>query len=186
MKYFYSTYKENREFRWFAIATLFLLSHYDFGYAQVRVPFKIRTSSSTPIQKNYSVNGDFSFIGNTNLTLVHYNNIENNNNNSMQYVDIDNDPSTWNSSSADLHFSNENGSLDSCTEIRYAGLYWTGRSTPDGAANSPNEFSITKILMELLSPRTSTRKGYFSKVQILAFMARVHCGRKCHLLSKCF
>ena len=144
MKYFYSTYKENREFRWFAIATLFLLSHYDFGYAQVRVPFKIRTSSSTPLQKNYSINGDFSFIGNTNLTLVNYDNNGNNNNNSMQYVDIDNDPSTWNSSSANLSFLHENGSLDSCTEIRYAGLYWTGRSTPDGAANSPNEFTITK------------------------------------------
>lgn len=144
MKYFYSTYKENRKFRWFAIATLFLLSNYDVGYAQVRVPFKIRTSTTTPLQTNYSINGDFSFIGNTNLTLVNYDSNVNNNNSSMQYIDVDNDPSTWNSSSADLHFSNENGSLDSCTEIRYAGLYWTGRSTPDGAANSPNEFSITK------------------------------------------
>jgi gliding motility-associated-like protein len=144
VKYFYSTYKEIRKFRWFAIATFFLLSNYDFGYAQVRVPFEIRTSSNAPLQKSYSINGDFSFIGNTNLTLVNYENNVNNNNNSMQYVDVDNDLSTWNSSSADLHFSDENGSIDSCTEILYAGLYWTGRSTPDGAANSPNEFSVTK------------------------------------------
>lgn len=62
----------------------------------------------------------------------------------MQYVDVDNDPATWNSSSADLLYSNENGASNSCTKIIYAGLYWTGRTTADGAATSPHEFTVTK------------------------------------------
>lgn len=163
MKYFYSTYKENIAFRWLAIATLFLLSNIEFGNAQVRVPFTIRTSKCAPLQKNYSINGDFSFIGNTNLTLVNYENDVNNNNNSMQYIDIDNNPSTWNSSSADLRFSNENGSLDSCTEIRYAGLYWTGRSTPDGAAHSPNEFTVNKNLDGVVVAKNFSKKKILFK-----------------------
>lgn len=129
----------------------------------MRVPFKIRTSSSTPLQKNYSINGDFSFIGNTNLSLVDYDDNGNNNNNLMQYIDIDNDPSTWNSSSANLYFSNENGSLDSCTEIRYAGLYWTGRSAPDGAASSPNEFTVTKNIDGTITTKSFNKKRILLK-----------------------
>lgn len=112
--------------------------------AQVRVPFEIRTPSSNPLQRIYSINGDYSFIGNTNLTLVNYGLTTNNNNNAMQYVDVDNDPNTWNSSSADLLFSNENNAAASCSKIKFAGLYWTGRCTSDGAASSPMEFSINK------------------------------------------
>lgn len=64
----------------------------------------------------------------------------------MQYVDVDNDSSTWNSSAADLVFTNENNASASCSNIKFAGLYWTGRTTPDGAAISPNEFSVTKTI----------------------------------------
>lgn len=112
--------------------------------AQVRVPFSKRSSVSTNSIAGFSVHGDYSLIGNTNLTLVNYQEHLNNNNNAMQYVDIDNDPLTWNSSSADLQFSTENGANPSCSSIIYAGLYWTGRTTADGAASSPNEFTVTK------------------------------------------
>ena len=37
----------------------------------------------------------------------------------MQYIDIDNDPSTFSSSSADLEIPNPN-----CYVLKYAGLYW--------------------------------------------------------------
>ena len=144
MKYNYSICLGNRSVLWFAIVMFFSLSNIQSSSAQVRVPFKIRTSQEDPLKKNYSINGDFNFIGNTNLTLVNYDAVTNNNNNAMQYVDVDTDATTWNSSSANLIFSTENGAVNTCTNIVYAGLYWTGRSTADGANTSPNEFTVTK------------------------------------------
>ena len=144
MKYNYSKYHGNRSVLWFAIVIFFSLSCIQSSIAQVRVPFKIRASQENPLKKIYSINGDFNFIGNTNLTLVNYDAMSNNNNNAMQYVDVDSDATTWNSSSANLIFSTENGATTTCTNIVYAGLYWTGRSTADGAITSPNEFSVTK------------------------------------------
>lgn len=96
--------------------------------AQVKVPFKQRTSAYTPNKKIYNVKGDFTILGNTNLTPQNYSNTTNNNGQFMQYVDIDNDPQTWNSSSANLAFSSENGANQECSEIVFAGLYWTGKS----------------------------------------------------------
>ena len=146
LKYTNSTYSGKKKLQWFAVVMFFLLFSTEILFSQVRVPFTIRTSAASPLQKNYSINGDFAFIGNTNLTLVNYDVSTNNNNNAMQYVDIDNDQLTWNSSSADLNFAQENGSQNACTTIIYAGLYWTGRTSPDGAAHSPNEFSVTKTI----------------------------------------
>ncbi len=80
-------------------------------------------------------------IGNTNMTLQNYG--DNNNNgtdNSSIYVDIDGDPNTINSSSATLQFSEENDANPECTNIIYAGLYWTGRAHDGGT--SPNSFEI--------------------------------------------
>ena len=82
-------------------------------------------------------------IGNTNLTLVDYGDDTPNSNNEMKYVDIDNDVNTFNSSSANISFSTENGANPSCSNIIYAGLYWTGRAH-DGT--SPNTFSVTKTV----------------------------------------
>lgn len=67
-------------------------------------------------------------IGNTNLTLQNYSDNENNNNNFMKFVDVDGDPNTFNSSSATLQLSTENNANPSCSNIIYAGLYWTGKS----------------------------------------------------------
>jgi hypothetical protein len=109
--------------------------------AQLIVPFTQRTSPSNPGVTIYNVRGDFSMLGNSNLTLQNYGD-NTGNSNTMVYVDVDNDPSTLNSSSANLVFSSENGSSPSCSEVIYAGLYWTGRA--HDAANSPNTFSVTK------------------------------------------
>ena len=77
--------------------------------AQVYVPFTQRTSSYTPTKTVYNVKGDFTMIGNTNLTLQNYGATTNNNNNTMVYVDVDGNSitglggsPTFNSSSADL------------------------------------------------------------------------------------
>lgn len=85
-------------------------------------------------------------IGNTNLTLESYGNGINNSNNVMEFVDVDSDPSTLNSSSATLQFSTENGAIPECSNILFAGLYWTGRAH-DGS-NSPDVFTISGIQLD--------------------------------------
>ena len=45
----------------------------------------------------------------------------------MEYVDIDTDPSTWMSSSDSL-------ALPACSEVSFAGLYWSARVQPNTTA----------------------------------------------------
>ncbi|WP_299525938.1 hypothetical protein, partial [uncultured Lutibacter sp.] len=97
------------------------------GYSQVRVDFEPRTSVNSPNKTIYNIKGDFTMIGNTNLTLEDYGNNTNNSNNDMEFVDEDGDSSTDNSSSATFSFSTENGANPDCSNIIYAGLYWSGR-----------------------------------------------------------
>lgn len=121
---------------------LFLfLGHSMSLFSQVIVPFTPRTSVYTPTKTIYNIKGDFTMIGNTNLTLSNYSN-SGNNSETMKYVDVDSESSTVNSSSAHLQFSSENGADPNCSNIIYAGLYWTGRSHSGG--NSPQTFSVTK------------------------------------------
>ncbi len=105
-------------------------------YSQVIVPFNPRTSSYTPNQTIYHVKGDFTMLGNTNLILKDYSATKNNNNNDVIFVDIDNDPSTVNSSSATLVLSEENGATPECSNIIYAGLYWSGRTQRNDYENT--------------------------------------------------
>ena len=102
--------------------------------AQIQTPFRQRTSIFSPEKKIYRVQGDYTMIGNTNLTLSStsldgYNDNDiPNSNNTLKYVDVDNDANTFNSSTAALTFSQEYGANPNCTEVVYAGLYWTGRT----------------------------------------------------------
>lgn len=110
--------------------------------SQVKKPFTQRTSSSAGNKVIYNIKGDFTMIGNTNLTLREYDattSEEPNSNNDMRFVDIDSDANTINSSSATLGFSAENGANPLCTNIIYAGLYWSGRVQDGGA--SPMSFT---------------------------------------------
>ena len=107
-----------------------------------QVPFVQRTSTATPSQTIYNVKGDFTLLGNTNLSLVNYATGTDNEGNIMKYVDIDNDPNTLNSSMATLELSNsgENSANQNCSTVLFAGLYWTGKS------DDTNEtFSISNI-----------------------------------------
>jgi len=117
-----------------------------FGFSQTltspQVPFVQRTSSATPAQTVYNVKGDFTMLGNTNLTLLTYNATTDNESNSMKYIDIDGDATTLNSSKATLELSNsgENSANQNCSTVLFAGLYWTGKS------DDANEtFSISNI-----------------------------------------
>ncbi len=102
--------------------------------AQVDIPFAPRKSSNaTPPYtnvNNYRLQGDFVMLGNMNLTLSNYADGTNNSQNNMIFVDQDGISSTVNSSSADLVFPNP-----SCSEIIYAGLYWSGRAENGGSTN---------------------------------------------------
>lgn len=114
--------------KFFVIVSMFLFITSIGTYAQIQVPFTQRTSQYTPTTKIYNIKGDFTIIGNTNLTLVNYGDETNNSNNDMKYVDVDGVASTQNSSSANLTFSTENGAVPSCSKVLFAGLYWTGRT----------------------------------------------------------
>lgn len=78
-------------------------------------------------------------IGNTNLTLENYGD-NTSNSDEMIYVDTDGVDATVNSSVAQLTFSTENGANPNCSQIIYAGLYWTGRV--HNASISPSSFTI--------------------------------------------
>ncbi|MBX9808206.1 MAG: hypothetical protein K2X95_10455, partial [Flavobacteriaceae bacterium] len=97
--------------------------------AQVKKASTQRTSTYTPTKKVYNIQGDFTMLGNTNLTPQSYSNTVNNNSSQMMYVDVDGNPNTWNSSSSTLALSTENGADPACSKIIYAGLYWTGKSS---------------------------------------------------------
>lgn len=105
-----------------------------------QVNFSQRTSTATPTKTIYNVKGDFTMLGNTNLTLSSYSNTTNNEGNAMKYVDIDGDSNTWNSSKATLELSNsgENSANQNCSTVIYAGLYWTGKS------QDADTFSVSK------------------------------------------
>lgn len=82
--------------------------------AQNYVPFTPRFDQD--------LKGDIILIGNNILgpnNNPYNNNSTYNHNVDMQYIDIDGDPSTFSSSSADLEIPNPN-----CYEIRHASLYW--------------------------------------------------------------
>ena len=99
-------------------------------YSQIRVPFTQRASADTPGQNIYSIKGDFTLIGNTNLTL-HASDYSANANNSGNMINVNVDGSNFsltNSSSATLNFSTENNADPECSNVIYAGLYWTGRT----------------------------------------------------------
>ncbi|MFD1316427.1 T9SS type B sorting domain-containing protein [Namhaeicola litoreus] len=95
---------------------------YTQGFSQTIVPFQKR-------YENVGINGDLTMIGNAilnNSPNMPYNGTGINNDFDMVYVDIDNDPSTFSSSSADFN-------LASCDRIVYAGLYWGSVLAPSNS-----------------------------------------------------
>src|SRR6218665_112351 len=106
------------------LLTLFLLQSY-LMLGQNHVPFTSRFDTS--------IRGDMMLIGNSivnrdNNKKTEYANDAftggtDNNNENMQYIDIDNDPDTFSSSSATLKVPDASRA---CYNIVYAGLYWSG------------------------------------------------------------
>ncbi|NJX15441.1 hypothetical protein HC176_08050, partial [Tamlana crocina] len=139
-----TTYKSKASINLLCLAFMLIISVLD-SYGQV--VFNPRTSNATPTQEVYSVKGDFAMIGNANLKLVNYSDTADNDDD-MEYVDVDAIAETINSSSANLLFSTENGAVPECSNILYAGLYWVGRAdagadTNADGDNNPNTFNVT-------------------------------------------
>ena len=153
MKYLYN-YTSNKSIG--IIIVMILITFNVPAISQVLVPFSQRTSQYSPTQVIYNIRGDFTMAGNTNLTLQNYSDNEPNSNNSMVYVDIDGDPTTINSSSANIQFLTENGAIPECSNVIYAGLYWTGRAHDDG--NSPISWTQGGTTENYLNG--STANGY--------------------------
>ena len=105
------------------ISLTFLIFSATFCISQISVPFKVRYQSY--------VNGDMTIIANnitnradSNNANIPYTSRTNmhklNDEFMMDYIDIDNDPNTFSSSSAELNLENS-----STKKIIYAGLYWS-------------------------------------------------------------
>ena len=136
-------HKTGKGWQWLMLIAVMLVG-VQVAEAQVLKPFTQRTAAETPDQKIYNIKGDFQMIGNTNLTRQYYSDTGSNNT-TMVYVDKDNDSNTLNSSSATLSFSTENGAVPDCSNIIYAGLYWTGRAHDEDNSDerqSPMQFYI--------------------------------------------
>lgn len=119
---------------WLSYMLLFVFCTNTDLFGQVLKTFAPRTSSQALSQyagqSIFHLRGDFTMIGNTNVTLSNYNENGNasSNNNPMKFVDIDGVNSTINSSSAKLKLSSGTGVDENCSKVVFAGLYWSGRA----------------------------------------------------------
>ncbi|MFO0361080.1 MAG: hypothetical protein ACK500_04580, partial [Flavobacteriales bacterium] len=101
-------------------------------------------------------------IGNTNMTLQAYSDIRNNSNNTMIKVDADEFPSTNNSSSATLALSAENGANPECSNILFAGLYWSARTDMDPS-------TLEKRTVKFRGPGESSYTSYVANSSDIRF-----------------
>ena len=112
-------------------------------HAQIQEPFSVRYSET--------LNGDFTIIANNMISRTatgNYNGPANNQDfTNNVYVDIDNDPNTFNSSSANFRDPLVGGA---CVTIFRAFLYWAAADTeqPNGSDNQPNwNFNDVKLML---------------------------------------
>lgn len=118
------------------------------SHAQEVVPFTPRLDGD-----NIEIRGDIIFVGNNILNRASesnpseantpYNGTANNNSLWMEYIDIDSDPLTFSSSSAELNIADP-----SCSQVRYAGLYWAGTYPNERSTNGGAQFDGTPRIEE--------------------------------------
>lgn len=120
-----------------SLLTVLLFFAFQAAIAQVLLPFKPRFQGK--------LNGEMTFIGNQILNRIDKSNSpnipyddlthENNPNDffDIEYIDIDDDPTTFSSSSAALFSTNEKNK-----SVKYAGLYWVGTYKYESAYKKNN------------------------------------------------
>ncbi|SMG33008.1 hypothetical protein SAMN05660862_2308, partial [Sphingobacterium psychroaquaticum] len=147
MKTFIYQAKESKSKNLVNYFLLFILLLFSIsGVAQVRKAFTPRTSVEAGNKTIYNLKGDFTMLGNLSLRLQTYGDNTTNGGNMMVYADVDTDPSTVNSSSASLVLSTENGSDPNCSEIVFAGLYWSGRVSGGNTTSVTTSQPVTNNL----------------------------------------
>ena len=118
------------------LLVLFFLLFSSFANAQIVDPFSIRYQNQ---QK-----GGIRMLSNVSVTCSNCSSSQNeippagngqNNNFNMNYVDIDGVNSTFMSSSDSLN-------LENCSEVLWAGLYWTGRVGTGGAVTTTTNYTL--------------------------------------------
>jgi large repetitive protein len=67
---------------------------------------------------------------------INNNSVSVNNGKNFEYIDVDTDPTTFSSSTADLRLRNIDGTVNSCKRIVYAGLYWSALYSFDRTSQS--------------------------------------------------
>lgn len=129
-----------------ALVVLFLLLSY-CGMAQTYKTFSVR--------EKVDVRGSMLVIGNNILGQSNQNFNDNRANNqdfSMQYIDIDGDASTFSSSSADLVLSDHpDGTSTDCYRVVFAGLYWSAM-----LKQGEDRSTITNVKFKVPSSSTYT------------------------------
>ncbi|MGA9239428.1 MAG: hypothetical protein WBV75_10230, partial [Robiginitalea sp.] len=134
----------------FTIKNILFVILFFYGFAsliaQEAVPFTPRLDGG-----NIEVRGDILFVGNNILNRASqsnpeeantpYNGTQNNNSLWMEYIDIDGDPSTFSSSSAELSVPDAD-----CSLVRYAGLYWASTYPNERSTNGSAPFDGTPRL----------------------------------------
>ncbi len=130
-----------------------------FSKAQTTVPFAKRYETT-------GINGDLDIIGNSILgptSNTPYNGTTQNNFINMVFVDIDGDPSTFNSSSA-------NFSTNACNRVVYAGLYWGADTAPTTPAPNQIKFKIPGGTYQDLVADVNLDKIYYKDVTSIVTM----------------
>jgi large repetitive protein len=117
------------------LLALIVLVSVSQSFAQLVTPFSIRTQFSQKGGIRFLSNAAISCnSGCTATAQVPPGGTGQNNNFTMSYLDIDSDGTTFMSTSDSL-------ALPTCSEISWAGLYWSGFSN-SGQANYANRFSV--------------------------------------------
>ncbi len=110
-------------------------------FVLVLTVFSAHSQTTVPFVKRYEtagINGDLTIIGNSILgetADTPYNGDTQNNFIDMVFIDVDNDASTFNSSSATFTTSN-------CNRVVYAGLYWGAIAAPSTPLPEEVKFKI--------------------------------------------
>ena len=135
--------------------TLFLLVLTSFvTFGQTTIPFAKRYETA-------GINGDLTIIGNSILgesVDTPYNGTMKNNDIDMVFIDIDGDPSTFNSSSAKF-------STDNCNRVVYAGLYWGAMFAPSTPAPNQVKFKLPRGTYQNITADFNLDKIYYKDVK---------------------
>ena len=132
-----------------------LLSSFS-GYSQTTVPFEKRYETQ-------GINGDLTIIGNSILgetVDTPYNGDTQNNYIDMVFIDVDNDASTFNSSSATF-------STNRCNRVVYAGLYWGSIAAPATPLPEEIKFKIPGGAYQDLTADVNIDRIYYKDVTSL-------------------